>query len=196
MQYIDYFEWILNSDFLQKGDNALTMIEPPDLLHKEQRVEIKNNVRSISDMKLYCFNTPETNVVKLFPFFNHRKDEPKAPKELNRFCDYMLLVQHEKGLFVFFIEMKRGDKGEAKKQLEASSMFFDYILQTADRIKIENGFRDFDPKQVKRRKIIICEERSNKRITKDNKIEDLDMNSVIPHSCYDDFRPIRYCERN
>ena len=66
MQYIDYFEWILNSDFLQKGDDALTMVEPFDLLHEEQRVDIKNDTRSILDMKLYCFNTADKNVNNLF----------------------------------------------------------------------------------------------------------------------------------
>lgn len=38
MDYIDYFEWILNSDFLQKGADALTMIEPADAENPEQRV--------------------------------------------------------------------------------------------------------------------------------------------------------------
>ena len=103
MQEIVYIERILNSDFLQKGDGAFTMVEPSDLLHEEQRVDIKNDTRSILDMKLYCFNTADKNVNNLFPFFNQRSVEPKAPEGLNRFCDYILLVQHIKGFTIMII---------------------------------------------------------------------------------------------
>lgn len=193
MQYIDYFEWILNSDFLQKGADALTMFEPADSEHEEQRVSIKYNSSLILAVKLYCFNTPETNGEKMFPFFNQSSEPPKAPKDLNRFCDYILLVQHVKGLYVFFLEMKRGDTDDADKQIEAASIFFDYIRWSAERIKVENGFPDFDANQIQYRKIIIKEERSNKRMTKDNEIEGFDMKVVNLHKCHSEFRPIAYC---
>lgn len=197
MQYIDYFEWILNSKFLQKGDDELTMIEPADGENKEQRVCIKSASRAISSMKLYGFNTPETNASKLLPFFNQRGSvEPIAPQGLLRFCDYILLVQHDKGLFVFFLEMKRGAKGNAEKQIEASTAFFDYVRQSAERIKSENSFPDFDSKQVRYRRIIISDEFSNKKGTRDNDIEDFDMDAVIQHKCHDEFRPAKYCVCN
>ncbi len=40
MEYIDYFGRILNSDFLQKGDDELTMVEEAQGDEKEQRVKI------------------------------------------------------------------------------------------------------------------------------------------------------------
>ena len=193
MQEIVYIEIILNSDFLQKGDGAFTMVEPSDLLHDEQRVDIKNDTRSILDMKLYCFNTPDKNVNNLFPFFNQRSVEPKAPEGLNSFCDYILLVQHIKGLIVFFLEMKRGDTDGADKQIEASCTFFDFILQSAERIKEENGLPDFDSSKVQFRRIIIKEERSNKRMTKDNDVENFDLDAVNLHKCHSEFRPVVYC---
>ena len=193
MQEIVYIERILNSDFLQKGDGAFTMVEPSDLLHDEQRVDIKNDTRSILDMKLYCFNTADKNVNNLFPFFNQRSVEPKAPEGLNRFCDYILLVQHIKGLFVFFLEMKRGDTDGADKQIEASCTFFDFILQSAERIREENGLPDFDSNKVQFRRIIIKEERSNKRMTKDNEVENFDLEAVNLHKCHSEFRPVAYC---
>ena len=193
MQEIVYIERILNSDFLQKGDGAFTMVEPSDLLHDEQRVDIKNDTRSILDMKLYCFNTPNKNVNNLFPFFNQRSVEPKAPEGLNSFCDYILLVQHIKGLFVFFLEMKRGDTDGADKQIEAACTFFDFILQSAERIKVENGLPDFDSNKVQFRRIIIKEERSNKRMTKDNEVENFDLEAVNLHKCHSEFRPVAYC---
>ena len=194
MQYIDYFEWILNSDFLQKGNDALTLIEPAVGENKEQRVVVKSASNSISSMKLYRFNNLEEDGKVLFPYFNQRTIEREAPHGLNSFCDYILLVQHVKGLFVFFLEMKRGRHDDADKQIEASSVFFDYIMQSAERIKVENGFQDFDPQQVRYRKIVINNATSNKRITKDKDIEDLDLNSVIIHKCQSEFRPVGYCK--
>lgn len=124
MEYIDYFEWILNSVFLQKGNDALTLIEPAVGENKEQRVVVKSASNSISSMKLYRFNNLEEDGKVLFPYFNQRTVEPEAPHGLNSFCDYILLVQHVKGLFVFFLEMKRGRHDDADKQIEASSVFF------------------------------------------------------------------------
>ena len=194
MEYIDYFEWILNSDFLQKGNDALTLIEPAAGENKEQRVVVKSASNSISSMKLYRFNNLEEGGKVLFPYFNQRTVEPEAPHGLNSFCDYILLVQHVKGLFVFFLEMKRDRHDDADKQIEASTVFFDYIMQSAERIKAENGFQDFDPQQVSYRKIVINNASSNKRITKDKDIEDLDLNSVIIHKCQSEFRPVGYCK--
>lgn len=194
MEYIDYFEWILNSDFLQKGNDALTLIEPAAGENKEQRVVVKSASNSISSMKLYRFNNLEEGGKVLFPYFNQRTVEPEAPHGLNSFCDYILLVQHVKGLFVFFLEMKRGRHDDADKQIEASTVFFDYIMQSAERIKAENGFQDFDPQQVSYRKIVINNASSNKRITKDKDLEDLDLNSVIIHRCQSEFRPVGYCK--
>ena len=194
MQDIDYLERILNSDFLQKGADALTMVEPAVDNNKEQKVTIVNSSAHISKMNLYCFNTSETNAEKILPFFNRSKDEPKAPRGLLCFCDYILLVQHNKGLFVFFLEMKRGMRRDASKQIDASSVFFDYVLQSAERIKGENGYQDFDSKQVRYRKIVINEVYSNKKITKDKDIEGADMDSVLIHKCHSVFRPIGYCK--
>lgn len=195
MEYIDYLGRILNEKFLQKDADDLTMIEPANGVYKEQRVSIKNASRTISDMKLYRFNTPDTNAVNMFPFFNQHTAGPhKAPHGLLSFCDYILLVQHDSGLYVLFVELKRGRHEGAEKQLEASSTFFDYVLQTANRIKAENGFSDFDATQVKCRKIIINEEFCNKHTTKPKDVrEGSDMDGIILHKCYNEFRPIDYC---
>jgi len=197
MEYIDYFEWILNSDFLQKEDNALTMVEKAQGKEKMQKVKIVCSSSSVTKMSLYGFNALEKGTAELFPFFNQRTLDPgKAPHGLTSFCDYILLVQHVKGLFVFFLEMKRGGIGDADKQIEASTMFFDYVKQSAERIKSVNSFPDFDPKLVQYRRIIISDKCSNKRGTKDNDIDDFNMNKVIIHNCHDEFRPIKYCIRN
>lgn len=194
MKEIDVIGWILNSELLLS--KTLTMIESqPDAKHKEQKVNIKNVSKSISDMKLYCFNSADIKE-RLFPFFNHRMNAPKAPKDLNRFCDYILLVQHVNGLFVFFLEMKRGTKEGADEQINASCTFFDFILESAERIKKINNFSKFDKNQIYYRKIIIRECHSNKIFTKNNSVEDMDFNSIITHNCTNEFRPIVYCKQN
>ncbi|MBR3577679.1 MAG: hypothetical protein IKN98_02755 [Bacteroidales bacterium] len=194
MEYIDYLGWILNEKFLQKGADALTMVEPADDNHKEQRVCIKSSSKAISSMKLYCFNTKNTDASNLFSFFNQQwKVEPKAPEGLNSFCDYILLVQHIDGLYVFFLEMKRGVTSRADKQIDASCTFFDFILKSAERIKEDNGFSEFDARQIKYRKLIIKEDCCNKRITKDKDVENFDLSAIITHACFNEFRPIPYC---
>ena len=195
MSDIDYIDWILNSDLLLNKD-GLTMIEPADADNEEHTVSVKCASNAIKDMKLYSFNTAETRPEKLLPFFNQRREDPKAPKDLNRFSDYVLLVQHDDGLFVFIIEMKRGRHEDAEKQIHASESFFDYVLQSAMRIKDENGYSDFDANQVRYRRIVINEEHSNKKMTKDKDVEVMDLDSVILHKCYKEFRPIAYCKRN
>ena len=201
MEYIDYFNRILNSDFLQKGGDELTMIEKAQGNEKEQRVKIVNSSSSISKMRLYGFNNFKKGTAELFPFFNQRTVDPgKVPHGLTSFCDYILLVQHVKGLFVFFIEMKREGVGDADKQIEASCTFFDFILKSAERIKSVNSFPDFNPELVRYRRIIVLETHSKKKRIKsetlDKKIKDFDMNEVIPHYCHDEFRPLPYCEHN
>ena len=89
--------------------------------------------------------------------------------------------------------MKRGDTDGADEQIEASCTFFDFILQSAERIKEENGLPDFDSNKVQFRRIIIKEERSNKRMTKDNEVEDFDLDAVNLHKCHSEFRPVAYC---
>ena len=191
MKDIEFLEWMLNSEFSPQGEDALTMIEPADADNKEQRVVVKNSSSSILGMKLYCFNTTNKDVL---PFFNPSKDENnKPPKGLRCFCDYILMVQHESGLFVFLLEMKRGRHEGAEEQLNASRTFFDYILQSAERIKTENAIRGFNSSTVRYRRIVIHKVGSNKRITKNKDLENKDLNDVIIHDCIDEFRPVCYC---
>ena len=191
MKDIEFLGWMLNSEFSPQGEETLTMIEPADAYNKEQRVVVKNSSSSILGMKLYCFNTTDKDFL---PFFNPSKDENnKPPKGLRCFCDYILMVQHESGLFVFLLEMKRGRHDDAEEQLNASRTFFDYILQSAERIKTENAIRGFNSSTVRYRRIVIHKVCSNKRITKNKDLENKDLNDVIIHDCIDEFRPVCYC---
>jgi len=194
---IEYLSNIINANYLQTGDMALTMVEPEDEGNglSEQRITVRTDSHNISSMKLYCFNTHQST--PLLPFFNQNTVEPnKSPKGLTSFCDYILLVQHAKGLFVFLLEMKRGTKEGAGKQLEASRLFFDYVLNTADRIKEENSYPDFSADNISFRTIILQEASSPKRITKPKEISEMkkeELESVLTYKCTHEFRPIEYC---
>ena len=191
MHTIDYLAKIINHHYLS---DDLMMVEPTRDGLPEQRVEVKIISRSISDMKLYQFSGQDKEDAEHLPFFNKNNDgDYKAPEGLNKFCDYILLVQHTNGLYVFLLEMKRGTNEGAKMQLEASKCFFDYILRSAERIQGLNGWTDLNTGDVHYRRIEIKEEHSNKRITKPKDIETMDMDGFLQHKCHDEFRPIDYC---
>lgn len=191
MQTIDYLAKIINSRHLSKD---LVMVEPASNGMPEQRVEVKTISRSILSMKLYQFLDKEE--AAHIPFFNKIGDgDSKPPKGLNKFCDYILLVQHTNGLYVFFLEMKRGTNKDNEIQLEASKCFFDYILRSAERIQGLNGWTDLNTDDVHYRRIEIKEEHSNKRLTKRQDIEIMDLDGFMQHKCHDVFNPIDYCRK-
>ncbi len=192
MQTIDYLANIINSHYLS---DDMVMVEPACGALPEQRVEVRNISRNITGMKLYQFSRQDKEDAAHLPFFNKNGDgDNKAPNGLNKFCDYILLVQHTDGLYVFLLEMKRGTNEGAKIQLEASKCFFDYILQSADRIKGQNCWTNLNTQNVYYRRIEIKEEHSNKKTTKPNDIENMDMDDFIQHRCSDVFKPIYYCK--
>ena len=183
---------MLNQRYLCKGEDSLTLVEPADDEHPEQRVAIKCSIDDIGPMYLYRFDTTDNGNSDHLPFFD-KSDH--APHGLNKFCDYILLVQHKtKGLFVFLLEMKRGERSQADMQLDRSSDFFDYIRQSAKRIQDDNYWEGVDfMDNIKYRKIVIVEERSNKRQTKPKDVEAANLEGYLYHKCHDEFRPAPYC---
>lgn len=194
MNEIVFLQKVLSEVYLKKDAEALLMLEPADTLHSPQRVTIDNRLNSLSDLYLYDFSKANEDGNFLLPFFNHRKIAPNiSPKGLTKFCDYILLLSHEDIPYVFFLELKRGICDDADKQIEASEMFMDYVIDSAERIKGENNVSDFDKQRIRFRRIIVQEEHSNKRQTKREDINVRDINSVLKCRCEDRFFPIYYC---
>ncbi len=101
---------------------------------------------------LYRFNLDDEDFL---PFFKEPKD---APEGLRKFCDYILLVEKNGSTYIILIEMKRNkdDVAKAKKQLNASETFMQYIINSAERLK--RDFRiDFNSEQIIWRKVICVE---------------------------------------
>lgn len=196
MNNLEYFDNILDSAFLCEGQDSMVMVEPAHDDKEEQRITIQPTGIEASDLRLYCFMKDPAHPEKLLPFFNSRTVEPnKAPKGLARFCDYVLLVQRKDTLYVLLLELKRG-KGPWESQLDASKVFFEYIVASADRIKDDN-FSQFDKDSVVIRRIKIKEVGSSKYRTKpaDIEIADLDGYNECKLLGKDKFSPIAYCRQ-
>lgn len=109
---------------------------------------------------LYRYDQTEQGDL-FFPFFNNTHDgeygktECPTPKDLLKFCDYILLAERNDVLYVLLIELKSGNNGDAFKQLDASETFMEYVQHTAKRISEANDGPNFDVQNVKVRKIVL-----------------------------------------
>lgn len=190
---IDFLSNILNNKFLV-DENPLLMCEPEDGLHDAQVVLIEDKLNKLTNLHLYNFSDEEHKGGNLLPFFNQEYiNLPHAPKGLNKFCDYVLLLACDGIPYIFLFELKRGTKEDAHKQLGASKTFMDFIIATANRIKAENNHDDFDSNKIRFRRIIIKEEVSNKHITKPNELDTRLFNTCLTCKCKDKFNPVPYC---
>lgn len=147
-----------------------TRILAPWLKPTNQAVLIENTEKGthkadiVSDKKtaytLYRYDQGEHGQL-FFPFFNNTHDGERGeadcptPKELLKFCDYILLAEKNHVLYVLLLELKSGLNGDAYKQLDASATFMEYVKQTAVRISVVNDYPNFDTNKVKIRKIVL-----------------------------------------
>ena len=92
-------------------------------------------------------------------------------------CDYILFAEESNYLYVFVIELKLGNLS-AKKQLNASKEFVQFIINSSNRIgkEIDSNY--------KIRKIRICDEMIKKRKLKAEKNIQFDENDYCeyPHN--------------
>jgi len=143
----------------------------PRLQHKNQTTLTEENegkiiqkseivANGIDDYTVYRYSMKE-DVEGFLPFFNNTHDgdrgraEYPAPKELLKFCDYIILVCKQEKLYIILIEMKSGGTEDAAKQLHATEIFMNYIRESAERIKFANDCRDFSSENIHIKKIIL-----------------------------------------
>ncbi|MBQ4036446.1 MAG: hypothetical protein II623_13440, partial [Paludibacteraceae bacterium] len=118
---------------------------------------VKLITRGISEYRLYRFDLDSSDADFLCFFNKNHSDNSseRVPKNLRKFCDYVLLAQKKDKLFIFIIELKSGSREGAKVQLMATELFMDYIKATAERIKEVNGFDQFDAKNIITKKVVL-----------------------------------------
>ena len=141
-----------------------TRVLSPDLLSSNQSILIetkaKHAARIIDDCvegyALYRYDMDEQKE-RFMPFFNkyHRDGQRKVPDGLLKFCDYILLTSKDERLYVILVEMKSGKLDEARKQLDASQTFMDYVRESAKRVSKENGYDGFDIDNIHVKKVIL-----------------------------------------
>lgn len=150
----EYLKWILNHDFLCEDKER--MKELKEVKDKSAQIVQIRKGYGVSDYELYEFGSKEN--FRLLPFFNRTNNHPKlpdAPSHLIAFCDYIILAEFKNSLYIILVEMKRGETAHAKIQLQASRMFMDYVLQSAERIKNHNSMENFDSRKVNFRRIVL-----------------------------------------
>ena len=153
---------ILSDEFLASSQNI--MVEKKEGTHKAQRVYIDDGKREFI-RSLYRFDLEEK---EFLCFFDKTNDSPEG---LRKFCDYVLLVQHNNKTFILLIELKRGEISGADKQLKASEVFIEFLQNTAERLHRDFSDFNFNRSNVVLRKIIIKEVKSNKTETKGTLID-------------------------
>lgn len=145
---------ILDSEFLASPQEW--MIEEENPSHKPQKVMIDDSGKSGLTWELYKFEAKDK---EFLPFFNKTND---APEGLRKFCDYVLLVGCRDKTFVMLIELKRGDTGTAKKQLNASETFIKYLYLSAERLHQDFNELDFNQNNITLLKFIVKERKAKK----------------------------------
>lgn len=103
-----------------------TILEEPNVM----KVQINGKPRD-AECTLYRI---DPNNGDPFPFF---QDKGKGgPKGLKDICDYILLVDYNDKLYILLFELKKQKNDHAKKQLEATKVFIDYIVASAIRVQM------------------------------------------------------------
>lgn len=116
--------------------------------------------KGVDNYKVYRYDLEECNFL---PFFNNEHDDEErgvvalnpTPIGLRKFCDYILLAAVNEKLYVILVEMKTGTNVGANQQLAASKTFIDFIIASAERIKISCNYNDFDARKIIFRKVLL-----------------------------------------
>ena len=167
---MDEYEFLTKiiSDYYYSSDQK-------HLIEKDvQTVNITSAVgnKRLEAYSLYRFSIKES----AYDFLSIFNKTHVAPKELRSFCDYIMLIEYNKTPYVILIEMKK-NSGTAKAQLDASSEFFNYIKNTAERIKTKNNVT-FDSTKIKTIKVKLTDLKT-KRTTRGTNIEYEEETGVI-----------------
>ena len=122
MSNIEIFEEVLNEAFKPADQSNLTE-ENRD--SKGRKFKISFPIVKSSKTRC-CLYRYDPNKKDIFPYFS-------SISGLKKICDYILFAEEGDYLFIFLIELKKGTES-AKKQLNASQEFVNYIINSAQRI--------------------------------------------------------------
>lgn len=152
MTEFDLISRMIDSEFLQVPDaeGEYILVETKVANGKKDH-EVRTLTNGCVDsVALFRFALDEK---EFLPFFNSTHD---CPRHLRKFCDYVMLAHDGKKLNIVLLELKRSKKDpDEKQQLLASELFIRYIVDSAERIKLANNYKDFDHEHITIRKVCI-----------------------------------------
>lgn len=131
--------------------------------NQEILIEEKENHKAVLVHKgieaymLYRFDV-DSDEVDFLPFFNRTDSDADffpGLSGLRKFCDYILLALKKGKTFVLLIEMKSGNPHGAEMQLNAAETFMEFIRMSAERVKDNNNYSDFDSNNVVVKRIVV-----------------------------------------
>ncbi len=152
---------MIDDNFLEQSQEFMVETQDGNRTLQPHQVQILNGCEKSYEKTLYRF---DLNKQDFLPFFNHTDE---APEGLKQFCDYILLIENDY-TYIVLIEMKRGirSQSDAKKQLNASEVFIQYIINSAERLRADFAIGNFNPNRVKIIKILLLKNKSDKKITR------------------------------
>ncbi len=184
MSDYDYISWIMNQSFISDSDY---MKEDKDAKGKKSQVVAIQKGRGINVYSVFEFGDKEN--CRHLPFFNHTNNHPtlpNAPSGLLAFCDYIILTEFQSKAYFLLIEMKRGVRSHASVQLSASHTFIDYVLATAERIKVANHMDDFEKNNVEIRRVVLSQ--AKKETLNSHMPKPISKNDIIDYQTFNEFR--------
>lgn len=113
---------------------------------------------------LFRYNPEETDI---FPYYSRVSN-------LKKICDYILFAEEGNYLYVFLIELKKSNLS-AKKQLQASKVFANYIIDSARRIG-----KELD-EDIAMRMIRICDTKLTKRVGREEDVISFDQDGYCDY---------------
>lgn len=164
--------------FINKILNASFLVHNQLLLEERQGdlqphlVKIRQSLSNI-EYKLYKFNENP------YPFFSSGSSN-STPKLLQSFCDYVMVVNKDDTCTIMLIELKRGIDSPAH-QLKAANTWLNFVLDTAERIKDINNYKQFDKNNIHRRLIAIYAKARKRRTSSYVHPRDIDELEIVQH---------------
>jgi hypothetical protein len=163
MSKLEIIREILHENYKPNNQSHLTEIDTDS---RGRKFEVNYRIIKQPQIEFELFRFDHA----AFPFFKNVTD-------IKKMCDYILFAEEGDYLYVFVIELKLGNLS-AKKQLNASKEFVQFIINSANRIgkEIDSDY--------KIRKVRICDEMIKKRRLKVEKNIQFDENDYCeyPHT--------------
>lgn len=167
MNDYSFINKILNAKFLAP-DQSLLEERKGDL--QPQRVQIRQSLNNI-EYTLYKFDENP------YPFFSSGSSN-STPKFLQSFCDYIMVVNKDDTCTIMLIELKRG-KDSPDHQLRAADTWLNFVLDTAERIKEKNNYKQFNRNNIHRRLIAIYDKVRKRKTLSFVHPRDIDESEII-----------------